>query len=287
VQIIRTAQHSDYLNPFKDRIDKGEFLFYVLDSPRAVMDGTMNLFLSDIKRAAEKLSETLGVVYTDEALRAAIHTLNEQRALLKRISDFRKGPSPRITGAEYHKVVVAFLTCPKDLLKKPMEALIAALEKREPVTGYKARVMIAGPIFDNPRYTQLIEDQDVLVVCDRYCHGSLPGLEPIPEEGDPWENLAVHYANTCECTRMMGWADRRLEQLLGYIDEFSVDGVILQYMKFCDLWAYEVPVTLDRLKARGIPAVRIEHEYAFSNEGQIKTRVQAFVEQMENQALLT
>jgi benzoyl-CoA reductase/2-hydroxyglutaryl-CoA dehydratase subunit BcrC/BadD/HgdB len=286
VQIIRTAQHADYLNPFKERIEKGEFRFHVLDSPRVVQDGVMNLFLTDIKRAARELSETLGVEYTDEALRDAIRELNGQRALLKRVSDFRKGPEPKITGAEYHNVVVAFLSCPKDLLKQPMEDLIAALETRDPVAGYKARVMITGPVFDNPQYTKLIEDQGALVVCDRYCHGSIPGLEPIPEDGDPWENLAGHYADTCECTRMMGWAERRLERQLGYISEFSVDGVIMQYMKFCDLWAYEVPVTLNQLRDRGIPAVRIEHEYSYSNEGQIKTRVQAFLEQIENRAFV-
>jgi benzoyl-CoA reductase/2-hydroxyglutaryl-CoA dehydratase subunit BcrC/BadD/HgdB len=286
IQIIRTAQHTDYLEQFKERIDKGEFLFYVLDSPRTVKEGTMGLYLNDIKRVAQRLSETLGTVYTDDSLRAAIHEANQSRALLKRVSDFRKGPEPKITGAEYQKVVIAFYTCPKDLLRKPMEDLIAALEKREPVTGYKTRVMITGPIFDNPQYTKLIEDQDALVVCDRYCLGSIPGLEPIPEEGDPWENLANYYSDTCECTRMMGWADKRFQQQLEYIKEFSVDGVILQYMKFCDLWAYEVPVTLKSFNDMSIPAVRIEHEYNYSNEGQIKTRVQAFVEQIENRAFV-
>ena len=286
VQLIRTAQHVDYISPYQEKIKNGELAYYVLDSPRKVSDGTMDLYLQDIKRAAAKLSEVLDVDYSDDALRAAIRELNEHHALLKRISDFRKGPEPKITGTEYHKVMVASMSCPKDLLKQPMEDLIAALERREPVTGYKARLMIVGPIFDNPEYTQLIEDQDTLVVCDRYCHGSIPGLEPIPEEGDPWVNLADYYADTCECTRMMGWIDRRHAKNLEYIKEFDVDGVIMHYIKFCDLWSYEEPMAVKMFHEEGIPAVKIEHEYSFSNEGQIKTRVQAFVEQMENSAYM-
>lgn len=286
IQIIRTAQHSDYINPFKERIEKGEFLFYVVDSPRKISDGTMDLYLTDVKRTAQKLSDAFGVAYTDETLREAIRSLNRHHALLKRISDFRKGPEPKITGTEYHKVVVASLTCPKDLLRGPMEDLIAALEKRDPITGYQARVMIAGPIFDNPAYTNLIENLGLLVVCDRYCNGSIPGMEPIPEDGDPWVNMANYYAETCECTRMMGWADRRHQQKMDYIQEFQVDGVIMHYMKFCDLWAYETSMAVDRFRQAGIPAVKIEHEYLFSNEGQIKTRVQAFLEQIENQKYL-
>ncbi|MDR1765946.1 MAG: 2-hydroxyacyl-CoA dehydratase family protein [Lachnospiraceae bacterium] len=286
IQIIRTAQHTDYIDKFKSRIENEGFLFYVLDSPRTVGEGAITLFINDLKRAAQKITESTGVKFTDEALREAIRKQNEYRAVLKRISDFRKGPNPKITGTEYHNVVVAFHTTPKDLLVKPMEELIAALEKREPVTGYKGRVMITGPIFDNPLYTKLIEDQDVLVVADRYCYGSLPGIEPIPEDGDPWETLAKYYADTCECTRMMGWNERRFGQLMDYVKEFSVDGVIMQYLKFCDLFAYEVPTTQKMFREKGIPVVRFEHEYGYSNEGQIKTRIQAFVEQMENQMLV-
>jgi benzoyl-CoA reductase/2-hydroxyglutaryl-CoA dehydratase subunit BcrC/BadD/HgdB len=167
-----------------------------------------------------------------------------------------------------------------------MEDLIAALERREPIAGYKSRLMIAGPVFDNPEYTKLIEDQDVLVVCDRYCHGAVPGMEPIPEEGDPWLNLVNYYADTCECTRMMGWVDKRYQEKMSYIKEFDVDGVVMHYIKFCDLWAYEVPMSIKRLREDGVPAIKLEHEYAYSNEGQIKTRIQAFVEQLENEALL-
>jgi benzoyl-CoA reductase/2-hydroxyglutaryl-CoA dehydratase subunit BcrC/BadD/HgdB len=287
VQMIRVAQHADYISPFKERIENGDFLVYILDSPNRLSDPTFDLYLADLKRAAAKLSEIPGVSFTDEALSKAIGDLNRHNALLKRISEYRKGKEPRIAGTEFHKVVVASLTCPKDLLEKPMENLIAALEKRQPITGYKARVMIAGPVLDNPEYTKLIEEQGALVVCDRYCFGSLPGMEPIPEVGDPWANMAKYYMETSECSKMMGQFEQRLEEKNNYIKEFDVDGVIMHYVKFCDLWAYEISMSIDRFLKAGIPAIKIEHDYGFSSAGQIKTRIQAFLEQVENTSLMS
>lgn len=70
------------------------------------------------------------------------------------------------------------------------------------------------------------------------------------------------------------------------VDEFKVDGVIFETMKFCDLWGYEAVTNLRRIKDAGIPAVRIEREYQLTGEGQFATRVQAFVESLTTQGLL-
>ena len=284
--INRCGQHIGIIDAFKQRIDNGEFIFHVLDSPRKVCEGTLELFVKDMKDAAGKLSKSLGLEYSDASLRKEIQQLNQFKSLLKRLSDFRKGAEPKITGSEFHKVMVACQVAPKDMLFEPLEALIKALEKREPVTGYRARVMITGTVFDDPAFTELIEAQGALVVADRYCFGSLSGLDQIPEEGDPWENLAKHYAETCECPRMMENFEKRYQQRLDYRKEFDVEGIIIQTLKFCDLWAYEVPMNLDRLHAEKIPVVKIEHEYQLNGEGQIKTRVQAFVESIENKRLV-
>lgn len=284
--INRTVQHTTVVPQYKSRVDAGEFLFYSLDSPRATTEPGKRHLVKDLKRAAVEMERVLGVKCTDDALRKAIHELNEFRALLRKVSEFRKGPDTRITGTEFHKVMVASLVAPKDMLIEPMKKLIAALEKREPVSGFRARLMLVGSTFDNPAFTELIENEDALVVCDRYCFGSFPGMEPIPEDGDPWETLAAHYVDTCQCSRMMGQFEKRYNQKADYIKEFSVDGVVIQTIKFCDLWAYEVPMALDQYKLDQIPAMKIEHEYRMNGEGQIRTRIQAFLERIENEQLM-
>lgn len=279
--VNRCGQHFEVLDNFKDRISNNEFIFHVLDTPRKNSPATLELFIRDLKDVAGKLSDTLGLEFSDSALKKAIKDLNHYKSLISKVSDFRKGDNPKITGTEFHKVIVACHTAPKDMIIEPLKNLLKKLENREPITDYRTRVMITGTIFDNPEFTELIEKQGALVVADRYCFGSLPGLEQIPEDGDPWEILAKHYLDTCQCARMMDNSKKRYEQRKNYMKEFGAKGIIMQTIKFCDLWSYEGPLNLSWFSKENIPYIKIEHDYMLSNEGQIKTRIQAFVESIE------
>jgi benzoyl-CoA reductase/2-hydroxyglutaryl-CoA dehydratase subunit BcrC/BadD/HgdB len=46
----------------------------------------------------------------------------------------------------------------------------------------------------------------------------------------------------------------------------------------CDLWAFEQFMMRKNLEPAGIPLLELEVEYKLEGEGQIRTRVQAFVE---------
>ena len=74
--------------------------------------------------------------------------------------------------------------------------------------------------------------------------------------------------------------DRRVEAVVRMVRDFRVDGVILQSMKFCDIWGVESSPLTSVLRDEGIPVLRLEREYAPSGEGQVRTRVQAFLESM-------
>jgi benzoyl-CoA reductase/2-hydroxyglutaryl-CoA dehydratase subunit BcrC/BadD/HgdB len=123
------------------------------------------------------------------------------------------------------------------------------------------------------------------VVADRHCFGSLPGLERIEESGDPYLNLAKHFVEISECPRMMEKAQNRLQHNRQWVAEYKVDGVIFETLKFCDLWGYEVLTEEKGIMAAGIPIVRIEREYQLNGEGQLQTRVQAFIESIVNKQL--
>jgi len=51
-------------------------------------------------------------------------------------------------------------------------------------------------------------------------------------------------------------------------------------MKFCDCWGIEANVFLNNLREEGFPVLRLEREYALGGVGQVKTRIQAFLESM-------
>jgi benzoyl-CoA reductase/2-hydroxyglutaryl-CoA dehydratase subunit BcrC/BadD/HgdB len=64
-------------------------------------------------------------------------------------------------------------------------------------------------------------------------------------------------------------------------ERFKVDGVIFQKIRYCDLWGGEAIYLEKTLKELNIPLLSIEREYRLSGVGQLKTRIQAFLERIE------
>jgi benzoyl-CoA reductase/2-hydroxyglutaryl-CoA dehydratase subunit BcrC/BadD/HgdB len=264
---------------------KENYLSYVIDTPRKVFPAGMYALEEDLRALGGALSEHYGVDTSDGAVTAAIKEYNEFNVVLKSIADLRLAAHPQITGTEWHTVVTACQAAPRDLLIKSLKALKKALDKRESFMEDVPRVMVMGSRFDNPAFTQLIEDQGCIVVADRYCFGSLPGLEPVPEDGNSYANLAHHFMEHSDCPRMIEMFDDRIEHMLDWVTEYKVDGVMLEVMKFCDLWGWEVIKLDTACEEAGIPTVRFEREYQLSGEGQMRTRAQAFVESVNMKKL--
>ena len=65
--------------------------------------------------------------------------------------------------------------------------------------------------------------------------------------------------------------------------EYKADGIIYQQMKFCDPWAYEKMMGSTILRnTYGYPVLSVDRPYNIaSSAGQMRTRIQAFVESIE------
>ncbi len=61
---------------------------------------------------------------------------------------------------------------------------------------------------------------------------------------------------------------------------YRVDGVVLEFVKFCDTWGVEAAMLVRTLREAGVPVLSLEREYRMSGEGQLRTRIQAFLETM-------
>ncbi len=139
---------------------------------------------------------------------------------------------------------------------------------------------------DDPDFTKLIEESGALVVADRYCFGSLPGREEIKltDEHNVLEQIVLHYMQTCQCPRYMN-QDKvrgRKEYVKQLVEEYNADGVIYEQIKFCEYWGYERALASHIMTNEfGIPSVTVDRQYTASASGQLRTRVQAFVESLE------
>jgi benzoyl-CoA reductase/2-hydroxyglutaryl-CoA dehydratase subunit BcrC/BadD/HgdB len=74
---------------------------------------------------------------------------------------------------------------------------------------------------------------------------------------------------------------QRADFVRDMIKEFKVDGVIGERLMFCDQWGIEQFMITKDMKEDAIPFLPLDREYILSGIGQMRTRVQAFLETIE------
>lgn len=268
---------------------KEKFFYKYLEVPMKADDNGLNLYVSECRhKILDALTEVYGIDTGDAALRQAVENHNKVCRLITEIGNFRKEKNPRITGYEFHIICMATYVCPKDMLLEKLEETLEEIKTREPdeKPKYRARVVVAGSEIDDVDMIKLIEESGALVVADRFCYGSLPGREEIilNDTEDVLTQICRHYMMHCMCPRHMDTPkmNRRKEYIDELAKEYHADGIIFEQMKFCDPWAYERMVgTYDLREKYGYPVLSIDRPYAVGSSGQVRTRVQAFVESIE------
>ena len=135
-------------------------------------------------------------------------------------------------------------------------------------------------------FIKLVEDSGAYVCADRFCYGSLPGRDPIvlTEDEDALTQVCRSYQGRGQCPRYMDMPKMlaRREYVAQLAKEYGADGILYNQMKFCDPWAYEKMLGSHILREEhGYPVLAVDRPYSIAMSGQMRTRVQAFVESME------
>ena len=269
--------------------DKPGFFFDYMEIPMKADYNGLDLYVLQCKNHILKpLAENYGIDTSDAAIRKAVDDHNKLCELIRAIGDFRKLDNPTITGYEYNVITLATYAAPKHLLIDKLEETLEELKTREPDPNpwFKARVLVVGSEVDDTDFIKVVEDSGAFVCADRYCYGSLPGRDPIylTEDEDALTQICRAYMNRAECPRMMDTAS--MDGRRSYVDEmakeYKADGIIYQQMKFCDPWAYEKMMGSTILRDEyGWPVLSVDRPYSIGTSGQMRTRVQAFMESID------
>ena len=281
----RAMEHFEILNVN----EKPDFFVTHTDMPLKVTDYYIDAYVEQMRvNVLDRLTEVFGVDTSDAALRAAVREHNEMCAIISEIGEMRKAEKPIITGYEFHIMNLVSYTCPTRLILPYLRETLVELKTRKPdsKSPFRARVAIVGSEIDDPSLTKLIEDVGALVVSDRYCFGSTPGREVIElnDEEDALKQICRHYMEVGECARYI--SDEKVQQRRDTADrlarEFHADGIIYEQMKYCDYWGFERALASHVVHEEyGWPVLSIDRVYSNGSSGQLRTRVQAFVESLE------
>ena len=259
------------------------------DIPYKIESYTLESYVKQMRlRVLDRLTKNYGVDTSDAAIRKAVEEHNEVCRIITEIGQMRKAENPVITGYEFHVLNLVTYTCPKALILPYLRETLEELKTRQPdpKPAFRAKVAIVGSEIDDPSLTKLIEGCGALVVSDRYCFGSTPGREVIElnDEEDALTQICLHVMQHSECARYI--ADDKVQQRRDTADrlarEYNADGIIYEQMKYCDYWGFERALVSHIMSEEyGWPVLSIDRLYHNGVSGQLRTRVQAFVESLE------
>ena len=285
--INRCVENMELLKTMGAGNDK--FFHEFMEIPLKADDNGVELLVLQCKNhILTPLSEKYGIDVSDAAIRKAVETHNRVCRVITEIGNFRKEEKPRITGYEFHILTLATYVMPQYLIIDKLEETLEELKTREPEDKpYRARIMIVGSEVDDSGFIKLIEETGAYVCADRFCFGSLPGRMEIElnDDEDALTQVCRHYVYNGHCPRMFN-----MEKVYGrkaYVNdlakEYGADGIIYEQIKFCDPWAYERLLGSTMLRDDyNYPVLSVDRPYNISaSVGQMRTRVQAFVESIE------
>jgi benzoyl-CoA reductase/2-hydroxyglutaryl-CoA dehydratase subunit BcrC/BadD/HgdB len=284
-EMNRALEHFELLQLVKNP----DFFVSFVDVPFKVTEHGLKMYCSQLReKVLEPLHGKFGTDVSEKAMLASVERHNELCRVLTEIGDFRRLDNPPITGYEYHILCLVSYCCPQELVIGPLKETLEEIKKRRPdiKPAYRVRIEVVGSEVDDPEFTRTVEESGALIVADRFCFGSVPGRQEIslPENMPVLEGIVQNYMQTSQCPRYMPRekVEERRDTVERLAREYRADGILYEAMKFCEYWGYERPLASRVLSdERGIPTVCIDRQYTGAASGQLRTRVQAFVESLE------
>jgi benzoyl-CoA reductase/2-hydroxyglutaryl-CoA dehydratase subunit BcrC/BadD/HgdB len=172
-----------------------------------------------------------------------------------------------------------------------VEALNAELAQREKDGKHAAqkkapRILFTGspPVFPNLKLPLAIEQSGAVVVADETCSANrmLYDMAAVDEWllGDMLDSLADRYLKPSTCP-IFTRNDDRIRRLLELARRFAVDGVVYQAFSGCQVYEMEQRSVADALAKANIPMLYVETDYSPDDQGQLSTRIEAFLESIK------
>jgi len=253
----------------------------IIHVPRNSNELAYRYYERSLGRLQTELGELGQVGISDSSLHQAIQLCGTTRALLRKVYEFRKKDIPPLTGEENLKLTTASLVMPKGIFNKELSDLLPYLEERKaPIKQSQVRLLVSGERIDHPGYVELIEKAGAIVAMDDIDIGSRQVWTVVKSNGNPLYDLAKSYIRRPACPRMTEY-EMQLNQVIEWVKEYKIDGVLNFPHMYGFSRLYVVPHFKKMLDEAGIPVATFLREYHLANQGQLMTRIGAFVEMLK------
>ncbi|MBM3709453.1 MAG: 2-hydroxyacyl-CoA dehydratase, partial [Actinobacteria bacterium] len=291
---------------------------FILDVPRNKNEIAVKHFENNIFKMIDFLESLSNRRIELKNLENSMKLCNEKRALLKRLNNYFKKLQKHVGIKNYFDILRCGVTEePENFienLKKYLNYINNKISvkknnsenfKSSPVSGKKNKIMIVGNFLDDDKLWDVFDEIDCNIYADDTCNSSRY-FENVTEpaavsdllkteffsypykDSEAFEkkanifsrlirDIAVRQLYKPQCMRMSN-LDSKLEEIKRNIQNNSINGVIFISQKFCDNTLLFYPLLRQELSLINIPSLFLEIEHNNISTGQIKTRVQAFLE---------
>ena len=254
---------------------------HLVNNPQRLGDeANREYWVAELSAFGGWLEGLTGQAPTEERLREAIRLHNRTRALLRRVTLLRQEEPSPISGAEAFEVSLAASVLPREEANALLTRLLEELRARPAVRRSGPRILVTGSLLDHPALLRMIEEEGGQVVVEDLCNTTRSFWQQADEGGDPWEAIRrLHDARPlCACTHP---PEARYQHLGELAKVFRFDAVIDFTLKYCHPFLYEAPLLKRALAEQGLRTNVLEIGHDLSGHGQLRTRIQAYLEMLE------
>jgi len=262
---------------------------FVMDMPQAKSAQGKSLLKAEYYRFKSALEDLTGVAVTVQSLRQAIETVNAKRAAIHRLSALRKADPAPISGLDALLANQVFLYDNParftDAVNKICDELEVRVENKMGVSAArKPRILVSGcpQAVPNWKLPFIVERSGAVIVGEESCVGERGTRNLTDASGESVDEMMEAITDRyfkVDCAIFTPNPDR-----LAHIEEmaaaYKADGVIHYGLQFCQPYLMEAIPVEKALEEKNIPCLRIETDYSNEDAGQLKTRVEAFIEQL-------
>ncbi|WP_218070328.1 double-cubane-cluster-containing anaerobic reductase [Desulfuribacillus alkaliarsenatis] len=264
---------------------------YVIEVPQRKNSRNQDVFTAELLDFKLQLENLTGNKITAENLKNATSKVENKFKALQRLFKLRQADPAPISGLDVLTITQIGFQDDVKRFTQQVNALCDELEERvRDGVGVAPkgapRILISGSPMSLPnwRLHSMLEKAGAVVVCEESCVGTrLFSYTSEPQSDSLEDQIAAigqrHMSINCACfTPNQG----RIDDVLRMAEEYQVDGVIHYTLQFCHTFNNEGTKMEQALDTAGIPLLRVEADYSDDDSGQLKTRVEAFLELLED-----
>lgn len=263
---------------------------YVMDLPQVKSEHGKALLRSEYDRFRSVAENLTGVTITSESLKQSIRAVNAKRTSLHQLSSLRKADPAPISGLDALLANQVFFYDNPARFTESVNKICDELEKRiEEKKGAfpekTPRILLSGcpQAVPNWKLPFIVETSGAVIVGEESCVGERGTRNLTDDSGNTVDEMMEAIADRyfqVDCAIFTPNSER-LEHIQELAASCNADGVIHYGLQFCQPYLMESMPVEKALENKNIPCLRIETDYGMEDMGQLKTRIEAFIEQIK------